>query len=310
VISRTSALCALISSGLFIATTAVADHTAYDYQIESFSITSNGSTTIEEFDVDDPGGCSWSNILPVYGVVFGTTYQQGGICHLTSPGTHSIIPNIPGLLFDRTDIFADPTTDNIFLLDGLGDATLVGRIKDIPEPPAGFLLMSVEFLHMDGTRETFSVSLFNGDEVTTPVVATLLAADNLTGSYQEGLNASFTRSTYDTSFNVTVTDQELIQIDPGNVTGDICYRMLFNDSTNTFTGSISIDDCSTYTTFGTQLTATLGGAPGGRIAFLGDPITVIQQPVSTMSEPSAFVLALLIVSIGSLMIHQKETATR
>jgi hypothetical protein len=173
-ISISAGIAALSLVGL--PSTSHADHTVFDYQIERLTQIGNhfASPSVENFDGENPAGCNWPNNG------FGTTYHGGGICHLTSPGIHSILPGIP-LVIDRSDIFAPGMSASI--LDGSGDATLEGVIAGIPASVGGLLLMQLDVVLADGSHELTSVSMTITDADLAP-----LLGDEFGGSYGVGLN--------------------------------------------------------------------------------------------------------------------------
>jgi len=195
-----------------------ADHTVFDFRVDRFEVDGNmiGAHDglpdfVDEFDdlVSPP---PWLRL-------FGTVFQSEGVLHLKSPGSHFQGPD--GTLLDLSNV-----ESTLRFLDGGGDLTVTAYWEPgVPEEGqhiyltiiAGTLEHGFEFVSLEfGKRTELGIQqhetrLFGG----------------IGGTFED-------------------TRTALVPIDPADVTGQIVFRLRYDDITKLLTSSFSTDGGITF----------------------------------------------------------------
>jgi hypothetical protein len=175
--------------------------------------------------LDDFGG---DFLLPNWYKPFGTAYKSDGLLHLTSPGTHYPGPNETELVIsDVVSVFADQNQVPRWFEDGSGDFTATSYWEPIiPEPGEMYHLTLYTFVGPTSSNELFGVDIRN-EESQLLMEQHLIHLNQTTQSYE-------------------LVETWILPISEDDVTGQVVFRIGFDDANNTMHSSYSLDGGQTF----------------------------------------------------------------
>ena len=266
----TLACCVIFSAPAF------ASHTIFEYKVDRFEVTGNLPGYI--FDEFDDG-----TIAP-WGILFGTAAETGGYAILSNPGTHQPFPGYPNIILDRSDIVAPPAFQ---VRDGYGNFTATSTWAPvIPDLPGGFYAV---YLHYQITPTLFEI--------------VSVGVGNYSAAIQEevsgpgpGLQFGQARWVYGAGTGV-LAETDAYFFDPADLTGDVLFRLAFDDATNQVTASFSMDGGVTFQSPFTPMASSMTSEYPASWILIGDPASLVDAVPA--ARPSFLgILAGLLLALG------------
>lgn len=199
-----------------------AHHTIFSFQVDRFEGDGNAfgpsDGVIDFVDEFDDGTLSpnW------YHTIYGTVFESGGFLYITNPGTHLPAPDGTTL-----DVSVAAGSSQNFMTEGGGNFTGIAYWEPIiPDVGHHYHLSLFTFGGGDYFNETFAIAIRRTD--TALEIGQFVTELDLThGIYQQ-------------------TMLEFVPISADDVTGQIVFRIDFDDATNLATSSFSLDGGTTW----------------------------------------------------------------
>lgn len=265
---------------LLIASVAVSPasggHSVFSFRVDRFEIDGNvngsgnadgSADLIDEFDNGD--------LAPNWQVLWGTVAEHDGYVFLTNPGSHYAEADLwPDLVFDQSVVFtAFP------LGDGLGDFVASSTWEADPVTINNYNCFLMLASGSTLIREIVGPCVSNLD----PAVAAIIG-------YPSGLAISQAHLRVPQMGSPDWLPPQTISIQPEDVTGQIAFRIAFDDASNTVSTSISLDGGSTFQGFAAASLIDTGSS--FLLQFNVDPVTLESEaPTATPAPPTATLVA-------------------
>ncbi len=211
-----SAFASILILGEFSAS---ADHASFHYAADRFELDGNVAgpfdgtpDVVDEFDN--------STFSPDWSVSFGTASESGGLAHLQNPGVHAPFA-VPGIVVERSDI-----SSTTHLADGSGNFSIT----------AIFPMTTLQDDH------NITVTLGGNESMAAGIVN---AGPNQ--GFPAGPAGYHLVQFYVTAPPFTPSAELLsLPILESDITGDLFFRLSFDDSTNLVTSEYSLDGGSSF----------------------------------------------------------------
>ncbi len=253
---------------------AASSFAAYVYYLDRFELTGTQPPTaiIDEFNDNSINSSLWEIYDP-------TVVESGGTVSFSNPGTLDSYPL--GKLFITSEM---SYLDSRFsMVDGGGNYTATSTWTGVIPLENQFYIMN----HDTGLPdENTFIGIFNWDT----------DISNFLGT-SAGLMIFFGRIG-----NLGTGDFEIqeISLDPTDITGNILLRMAFNDTSNEFSGSYSLDGGTTFVSPFDALAPPVGGLTLGDWTLGAESWEAWAVPV-----PSSFIL--LLFGIAGIYFRQTRS---
>jgi hypothetical protein len=201
---------------------ALASHTVFSASVDRFEIDGNAfgpaDGVLDQVDEFDDG-----NLLPNWSRLVGTAVESGGVLTVRDPGTD--VSLVPGVSLDVSNV-----ENAIDVANGAGNFTATSYWVSSPLPGVNREI-HFQLYGLGATIEAAGLTLQNLDAAT--------AGPNPVGF-------SVTQSVSFVIGGGGVPQTDTVAIDPADITGQIVFRMAFDDATDTMVCSFSLDGGATF----------------------------------------------------------------
>lgn len=278
------ATCLLVS--IICAQKARGEHSVFAYKADYFEI-QGGPFGFVSDDFND------GVVDPDWIKLFGTVQEANGLLTLSSPGTHDdlVQPLLP-ITLDRSDVISDGS--GRFAVNAASSFVGTSRWEAIlPDPPFGIYGMLLHW-HIRGWKSEFlGVHIAN----LSPAAAALInvpAGLILTQGYgiidADPVSPMYTRW--------VALEETGVSISPSDVTGQIAFRIEFDDTAGEITTSASLDGGLTFPyTFALLDAADFELAPVSEFVLSADPIILDPPAVPSLPGPAAWLFTALLAAV-------------
>jgi hypothetical protein len=245
-----------------LAAPAWAFHTVFDFTVDRFSVDGNTQGAFGGIVdwIDDFPGSSTSN----WYTPFGTSSVSGGRLHVKSPGVH--FPGPDGTSIDLTEVASAWPTRGV--MKGAGSFTATA-VFDPVIPPDGHFYHFTLYTFGGGQffNENFGLDIHTlGGQ--TRIEQHLVIIDIANGIYQ----------------TVQVAGQTIL---PTDVTGQIHFRLSYDDVAATISGAFSLDGGQTFQAPFASASIFTQGRNSGQFLLGADPHVTGEPPGTTTTTTSA-----------------------
>ena len=250
-----------------------ASHTVFNYQADRFELLDLNGDVVGADDFDDGGIAPWT-------IGSGTVVESGGFVTFSNPGRHRLYPDCSDVVLDESGIYA-PNQGGIgagpgfSVKNGVGDFVATTTWAPVvPDLPGGYYASVLFYPTSPGSFEAVSLNIHNFD---TAVAAA--QAECFPGvAFPPGLAISQGHNTgtldaTGTNTGTTFLDLQNFLIQPSDVTGNILFRIQFDDETDLVTTSFSLDGGTTFLFPFAPVPSSLGGF--GNWALQTDPLSLL-----------------------------------
>lgn len=214
----------------------------YNFGVDRFEVEGNlPGSTYDEFDN--------ANLSPEWYIDAGTAVESGGVVTLSNPGMWDTFRMGSYFVTNESSEIASSGNSSFKVSDGAGNfnATSTWLSSSLPAENQWYG-MQADIDEPDGTQlELVKIGLFNAS----PSMATLL------GGSPTGLGVSFGQL-YANSLGA---EFYTVSINETDITDDILFRLTFDDTTNQFDGTFSLDGGTTFHNPFPSVNSSMGG-PG------------------------------------------------
>lgn len=202
-----------------------ASHTIFSFEVDRFEADGNAFGPLDGSpgfvdDFDD------GSLAPAWYQAYGTASESGSSLFLTNPGTHYPTPD-----GGTADVSIAASTSAAWVYDGSGDFVATSWWVPLVPTEGNHYQMSLFTFSGGGGpfyNEAFGVGILNF-----AIHGGLALEQHLTEIDQA--NGIFQNTMID-----------FVPIDAGDITGQIGFRVTFDDATNTVTSSVSLDGGATW----------------------------------------------------------------
>ncbi len=211
---------------------------------------------------------------------------------LLDPGTHQSVvfpgSSPPGARTLRSDIsVSHPSSLDPVPADGIGDFTLKIVFDQFAIPKNQFVLLAIS---IGNNGETFAMSVFNSNARQAALVGGI-----------SGPGVGFSHNTAypgpsEWSYIIDFFEVDVEAFQSSTLAGDLTLTIAFNDTTNTFTGSYSIDGGPSGS-LGSFATAQTGWS--GFVQVQADPRDSVESVPALTPTGLAILVSMLLAILGS-----------
>jgi len=267
--NQTATAVVLLTGLLAFPSLALAHHTIFNYAVDRFELDGNqyGAADGTPDVVDD---FTSGSLSPNWFLVRGTAYEGGGLLHLTNPGEDQP-PEPGGLVFDESGVITGPIT----VINGAGSFTSTSFWQQATPNTNDWIFFAVnDFQDLDN-QEILAIGLTNF----APDVAALGVP---AGALQAGLQAS---QVYIRKI-AGVNTPENIYSPISAPTGQMVFKLAFDDATKLATTSFSLDGGATFQSpFPPRTIFNVTNV--GRLGLVVDPVSMAHDSVVLPPKPVA-----------------------
>jgi hypothetical protein len=208
------------------------DATPYSFSVDRFHVVGNlPGDIVDEFD---------DGVLDPWNIQVGTAVESGGVVTFSDPGeVADYFQDNLHVTQERSSVEVEAATGVFAVADGSGDFVVESRwLTVLPDLNLGY---GMTFHYPPSEFDQVWIGIYNLEALALPLLGA--PAGTVSGSYISFIRISPGPGTG--LYNLTF-EYQAVPVVASDITGDIVFRLLFDDTANSFSATYSLDGGSTF----------------------------------------------------------------
>ena len=208
------------------------DATPYSFSVDRFHVVGNlPGDIVDEFD---------DGVLDPWSIQGGTVVESGGVVTFSDPGeVADYFQDNLHVTQERSSVEVEAATGVFAVADGSGDFVVESRwLPVLPDLNLGY---GMTFHYPPSEFDQVWIGIYNLEALALPLLGA--PAGTVSGSYISFIRISPGPGT---GLGDMTFEYQGVPVAASDITGDIVFRLLFDDAANSFSATYSLDDGSTF----------------------------------------------------------------